>query len=101
MGHGAQTQAVFGNRCQFLIVMGNAPAGTAHGEGGTDDDGITDLVGDLIGFVHSSRNVGFGDRFAQVLHQFFEFLAIFGLINGGEFGAQQFDVQGIQNAGFR
>ena len=83
---------------QLFCVLGRAAAGAAQGEGGTDNDGITDAVRHGQGILHSLGDVGGNDRLADLRHGFLEELPVLGPGNGLGVSAQQADALGLQEA---
>ena len=111
---------------EFFAVIGDAAAGTAHGEAGANDGGQADLIQnrqrlgktfrrqfgdgiaiaviqDVAGLIALLAQIAFqGDalgRFqADGVHGLLEALAVFRLVDGVGGGADQFDIVALQRA---
>ena len=80
--------------------MTDAAAGTAHCEGRTDDQRISDFGCEAKRFVHRMDDVAFRNRLMQFRHQLTEQITVFGLLDGSQFGAKQLDLVLLQDTGF-
>ena len=91
LAHAAEMDAPVGDLPQALLVVGDAAAGAAQGVGGTDDDGVVDLVGEGHGGVHRLHHVGDDAGLTDGLHGVLEALAVLRLADGLGGGPQQAD----------
>ena len=66
---------------ELFPVVGDIPAGSAHGEGGTDDRGESGLFENLDGFVTVMGRTAGRHPQADSLHRLFEGFAILGLMD--------------------
>ena len=98
LGDGRKGQAVGGHFPQLLLVVDDAAAGAAQGEGGPDDDRVADLQGKGLGVLHRGDHLGGDAGLADLLHGVLEHLAVLGLVNGLGGGAQQPHVVALQKA---
>ena len=96
LGDGGHVQTVFGDDAQLLRRVRDAAAGAAQGKGGTDDDGIADLIRDLQGSVHVVGDGGGDAGLADGSHGFPEKLPVLRLVDAVDVGAQQADAQAVQ-----
>ena len=85
---------------EFLLVVGDAAAGAAEGEGGADDEGHGANVGcDCFCFLHRVGHTGDGEIEADLDHGVFETLAVFAFVDGVGIGADHADAVFIESAG--
>ena len=89
LGNGRQTQTILSDLMEFFHGGGNTAAGTAHGEGRTDDDRQADLLGEGDGIGQIFHNLGGDTGLTDLLHGVLEHLAVLRLVDGGALGAQQ------------
>ncbi len=89
LGNGRQTQTILSDLMEFFHGGGNTAAGTAHGEGRTDDDRQADLLGEGDGVGQIFHNLGGDTGLTDLLHGVLEHLAVLSLVDGGALGAQQ------------
>ncbi len=85
---------------QIFAVVGDAAARTAHGETGAQDGGIAVFRGEgeaAFDVGDELRSAAFRGRSS---HRVFEEQPVFGLLDGVDFRADQFDAVAIENAGF-
>ncbi len=84
---------------QLFAVVRDAAAGAAEGEAGADDDRKAQLGGELKAVAdivdeHRLRHVE-----ANLVHRVFEEETVFGLLDGFELCADEFDVEFVEDAG--
>ncbi|MNQ47523.1 hypothetical protein D3C85_613680 [compost metagenome] len=91
-------QAAFADGFEFFFVVGDAAAGTTHGERWTDDG--REAQGALHGprFFHRVRHAGTGRTEADLGHRVLEFRTVFRLVDGFRRRADQLDVVFRQHA---
>ena len=89
LAHAAQVDAAVGDLPQGVLVVGDAAAGAAQGVGGTDDDGVADLVGEVHRILHGVDHLRGDAGLANGLHAVLKALAVLRLVDGGGAGAQQ------------
>ncbi len=87
---GREVQPALADLLKLILVVGNATAGAAHGEGRPDDAREADLLGHFPGLLH-----GVGDGRARafqadLLHGLVEPVAVLGLVDGVGVGADHF-----------
>src|SRR5208282_6072393 len=97
---GAAIEGVGDGLGEFLAVVSDTAAGAAEGEGGTDNDGVAEGVGDQlrgsrVADDFRARNVQ-PDAAAGV----FELQAVFRNLDGAEGGADEFYTVAVEDAGF-
>ena len=93
---GGKPQTVAGDFAQFLRRFRDAAAAAAQGEGGADDDRITDFLRKGHGCVQIGDNLGGNHRLTDGFHGILEQLAVLRLVDGFRAGAQQPDVVLLQ-----
>ena len=98
LGDWGQAQAVAGNLAELLLIVSNTAASAAHGERRTDDDRVLDLLNEGKTVLDGVDNLGRDAGLADLFHGVLEHLTVLRLVDGGRFGAQEFDVVGIQEA---
>ncbi len=81
---------------QLFPVLADAAAGTTHGKGGTDDDGIADDLGKIQGIVQVLHHLGGDDGLVQLLHGILEELPVLGTVNSLGLAGQQTDAAAVQ-----
>ena len=85
---------------ELVHIVNKSAACAAHGIGGTENDRITQAVGDCKRFFHTVGNFTAGHFNAKLVHGFFEFNTIFAAFDGIYLDADYFNVVFFQNAGF-
>ena len=85
---------------EIFVVVGDAAAGTAHGETGAQDRGVAVLGGEGKAALDVGDELRARGLEADFAHRVFEEEAVFGLLDGVDFGADQFDSVAIEDAGF-
>ena len=83
---------------QLLLVVGEAAAGAAQGEGRTQDDRIADLIGGLDALLQGGCDLRGADGLAQLLAQLLEQLPVLGTLDGLKAGAQDLHLALLQDA---
>ena len=97
---GGEVEAAFEDGDAFLAVVGDAAAGTAHGEAGAEDGGVAVLFAEREATFHVGDKLGKRGFEADFLHRVLEEETIFGLLDGVDFRADEFDAVLFENAGF-
>ena len=97
---GREHQAIVRDGAQLFLVVGDAAARAAQREGGADDDGVADALGDRHALVHRIGDVGRDDGLADLLHGLFEQLAVLRAVDGVHLGADQLDPPLVEEALF-
>ena len=90
----------FHNIDEFGLVIGNAPAGPAHGEGGADNGGKANIFQSLKSRSECFDMVGARCFQTDLGHGVAEQFAIFRLVDGFRGGADHFHIVFFQNAHF-
>ncbi len=85
---------------QIFAVVGDAAAGAAHGEAGAQDGGVAVFGGEGEAAFDVGDELRGGRFEADLAHRVFEEQPVFGLLDGVDFGADQFDAVAIEDAGF-
>ena len=93
---GRQAQAVGGDLMELFPVLADAAAGAAHGEGGTDNDGIADHIGEVQRIVQVFHHLGGNDRLVQLFHGILEELPVLGAVDGLRLAGQQTHAAAVQ-----
>ena len=96
--YGAGVESVCDGAAEFGVVAGRGPSLAAQGEAGADDEGVTDLLGQLLGFREASDRAARRDLQADTLHRLGEQLAVLGLTDRGYRGAEELHVQLVEDA---
>ena len=91
-------ETVVRNGAQFFLVERNAAACAAQRERGTDDDGISDLIGDRDALLDGVCDVGRHDGLPDLLHGLFEQFAVLGAVDRVDFGTDEFDAPLVQES---
>ncbi len=105
LGGRGERQALAGDAAQLVLVVGEAGAGAAHGEGGADDDRVAaegvDPGDDLVHGVADDRAGGLAvaDLGVDGLDHALEQLAVLALVDRLDVGADQLDAVLLQRAG--
>ena len=95
-----QIEAALADFHEFLAVVGDAAAGTAHGEGRADDAGEADLVEHLQRLFHAVRQRRARRFQTDTGHGLAEQLPVFGFVDGFFGGADHFHAEFFQHAVF-
>ena len=95
-GRGVETGAA--DPLVILAVVGDAAAGSSHGEGRADDGGQTDVFDGGHRLGHRIGDGGLGVLEADAVHRLAEELAVLGHLDGGAFGADQLDAESGEHA---
>ena len=98
LGDGGVVQAHGGLFPQFLLVIGHAAAASSQGEGGPDDHGVADALGDGHAGVDVVGGVRGDGGLADLGHGVLEQLPVLGLVDGLGVGADEADVVLLQKA---
>ena len=102
LGGRREREALAGDAAQLLLVVGEAGAGAAHGEGGPDDDGVAaervDARDDVVHGVADDRAGGLAvaDLRADGLDDALEEVAVLALVDRLDVGADQLDAVLLQ-----
>ncbi len=92
LGLGRERQALLANAQQVIVVIGDAAARAAEGEGRADDHGIAaDGVDRGLALLHGVGDLGLGDVDADVLHGGREELAVLARLDGVDVAADDLD----------
>ncbi len=97
--HRREVEAAGENLHQLFAVVGDAAAGAAEGEAGTDEHRKAELAGKVEAVAQIVDQRGLRDFEADANHRVFEEQAVFGLLDGFELGADEFDVVAVEDAG--
>ena len=95
---GRELEGVLHQEAELLLVVGEAAAGAAEGESGTEHHGIADLFGGLQALFHGAGDLRGQHRLADGGAQLLEQFPVLGLLDGGAGGAQQLDLALPQDA---
>ena len=98
LGDGRGGQTPQGHIAQLLLVIGNAAAGAAEGEGGADDDGVADVGGDFQRGIHIVCDFGGDGRLTDGVHRLLEKTAVLRLVDGLYIGANETNAVGLEKA---
>ncbi len=104
LGGRGEREALSGDAAQLLLVVGEAGAGAAHGEGGADDDGVAaEGVDAREDVVHGVADDGAGglavaDLLLDGLHDALEEVAVLALVDRLDVGADELDAVLLQDA---
>ena len=93
-----QPEGVQADFHQFFLVVGEAAAGAAQGEGRPQHHGVADVLGCFLGFLDGVGDLRGNHGLADGLAQFLEQLPVLGPLNGLAGGAQQLYPALFQNA---
>ena len=96
--HGREIEAAGQHFAEFFAVVGDAAAGAAESERGTNDDGEADLARELEPVFRVVDQRRLGDVEADLLHRVFEEEAVFGLLDGRDIRADQLHVVLFEDA---
>ena len=98
LGRGAVLQALADDPAEVPLVVGQAGAEAAHGEGGPDDHRVAEVIGRGECLVHGVDDVAAGRLGAAALDDALELLAVLAQLDRGDVGADQLDVVLLQDA---
>ena len=84
---------------QFFNVVNDTAAGSAHRVGRAQNNGITQLRGDLFSFFDRVAGFGFRHRDTQTVHRVFEFDTVFTAFDRFKIDTDDFDIVFFQNTG--
>ncbi len=93
-----QIQTASADLLELFTVVGDAAAGTTHGEGRTDDAGKADLLQHAIGFIHVVGDTRARAGQADVTHGLVEAGAVLCLVDGVGIGTDHLDAELLQHA---
>ena len=96
---GGKAQAVGADLNELCLVLADAAAGAAHGEGRAHDDRVADAVGAGQSVFQRLHDLGGNDGLVQLFHGLLEQLAVLGTVDGLGLAGQQTDAGAIQIAG--
>ena len=85
---------------QLVRAVSDAAARAAEREGGADDDGIADAVGNGKRGVRVARDVRGNDRLADRLHRVLEELSVLGAVDGVHICADEAHTVRVEKPGF-
>ncbi|MDQ0953966.1 hypothetical protein QFZ24_007889 [Streptomyces phaeochromogenes] len=104
LGGRREREALPRDAAQLLLVVREAGAGAAHGEGGPDDDGVAaerlDALDDVVHGVADDRAGGLAvpDLLADGLDDVLEEVAVLALVDRLDVGADQLDTVLLQHS---
>ena len=84
-----KTESVGKNLNQLFFIVSDTAAASAKGVSRTQNDRITDLVGEINTSLYIMDNQGCRYRFADFLHGIFELLTVLGFFDGLRRGTDQ------------
>ena len=96
---GGKTQAVGADLDELFLVFADAAAGTAHGKGRADNDGIADAVRTGQRILQGLHDLRGNDGLVQLFHRLLEQLTVLGAVDGLRLAGQQADAGAVQIAG--
>ncbi len=97
--HGREVEAAGEDLHHLFAVVGDAAAGAAKGEAGTDENRKAELAGEVETVAQVVYERGTRNLKADADHCVFEEQAVFGFFDGFELGANELDVVALENAG--
>ena len=100
LARGALMEPIPHHSDQLVTGVRETTAETAHGERRSDDQGVTEILGEIDRLGNIVRNVAACDIGAAIEHQLLEDLAIFALVDRVEVRADQFDAVFLEDAVF-
>ena len=83
---------------QIILVVGEPRTKAAHREGGTDDDGVLQILSRLDALIHRVTNVGASTVRTTALNNTLEEFAVLAKVDGVEVGADEFDVVPVEDS---
>ena len=99
LGLRGQSQALLADAQQVVVVIGNAAAGAAQGEGRADDSRVAQLVDDGLALLDGVGDAGLSHLQADVLHGRGKQLAVLARLDGVDVAADDLDAVLVQHAG--
>ncbi len=93
----ARFEAAGSHFFELLDIVGDAAPGSSQGEAGPDDQGETDLFGDLHGLLKGVGQSASGKIEADLLHRFFEEVPVFPFLDGLVLGPDHLDAIFLKN----
>ena len=84
---------------EFLHIVDDTAAGSAHRIRRTQNDGIAELVCDLLGFLQRVAGLGLRHRHAQLFHRLFERDTVLTALDRFKVHADDFHVVFTENSG--
>ncbi len=93
-------QASGADGLQLFLIIYKTAAGTAHGVGRTEDDRITEFIGDRKCFFHGIGDLRAGHLNAERVHGILELDPVFTALNGVHLNTDDLDIVFIKNAFF-
>ncbi len=91
-------QAAGHDRLQLLHVVDKAAAGAAHRVGRTEDDRVTQPVGDRETFLDAVGDFGAGHLDAEHVHGFLEFNTVLAALDRVDLDADDLDIVFVEDA---
>ena len=91
-------EAALADGLEFFGVVSDAAAGAAEREARADDDREADRLLHAPGFVHRMRDARTRRAQADLGHRVLELQTVFGLVDRGRRGADQFDLVFVEHA---
>ena len=101
LANDAGLETAFTDGLEFINIVYDAAAGTAHGVSWTKNDRIVQFFGDLDGFINAVSDFAARHLDTELLHLVFELDTVFAAFDGIDLDADNFYVEFIQNACFR
>ena len=95
---GGEVEGVETDLFQLFFIVGEAAAGAAQGEGGTEHHRVADVLGRGLGFLQIVGDLRGDDGLTDGLAQLLEKLPVLGPLDGRGGGAQQLYVALLQHA---
>ena len=84
---------------QFFDIVNDTAAGSAHGIGRAQNDGITEIGSDLFSFFNGIGRFGLRHGDAEPVHSVFEFDPVFAAFDRFKIDTDDFDTVFFQNSG--
>ena len=97
--HKACLKASCADGLQLILIINKAAAGTTHGIGGSQNDGISQLVGNGERFFHRVGNLAAGHFNTKLIHGLLELDAIFAAFDGVNLNTDYLDIVLVQHTG--
>ncbi len=91
--------AAVGDRAQFFRVVDQPASGAAHGISWTNDHGVAQFIGDLLGLRYAIGRRAFGHINAQLSHRCLKGDAVLAALNGVHLDADDLYVVFFEHAG--
>ena len=96
---GSDVGGVLNVVAKFVVVVDDHHAASAEDEGGANENGVADSIGDGDGFVFRNGGAGFGLLEADLVEEGGEELAVFGEFDGLGRGADDGDAVAFEIGG--